>query len=125
MVCAAVGGNGTLGVSFEGPIPKNKGHGRIKARYNPTPTKREKDYHAWLMENFPCACGCGGQSTVVHHPLERHWGQRWRRDHEFVVPMNGFCHMDLHRKGSETGRFEGMSAKAFRFRKQAIEGGKL
>ncbi len=76
-------------------------HKRIKERYNPTPTAREKSYHLWLMETFPCACGCGGAATVVHHPLTRHPAQRWRRDHEYVVPMMAECHMELHRDGDE------------------------
>ena len=74
-------------------------HGRMKERYNATPTAREKAYHEWLMQQ-PCIC-CGGQSTVVHHPLTRHPAQRWRRDHEYVVPMRAECHMALHAAGSE------------------------
>jgi hypothetical protein len=75
---------------------------RIKPKYNATPTARERDYHLWLIDAFPCACGFGAVSSVVHHPLTRHPDQRWRRDHEFVVPMHGFCHMDLHGVGNET-----------------------
>lgn len=74
-------------------------HGRSKPKYNATPTPRERAYHEWLMQS-PCIC-CGGQSTVVHHPLQRHQAQRWRRDHEYVVPMRADCHMALHAAGSE------------------------
>lgn len=75
-------------------------HGRMKPKYNPVPTPREKAYHKWLMENHTCIC-CGRPSEVVHHPLERHPKQRWRRDHEYVVPMRAECHMELHAAGSE------------------------
>ncbi len=76
-------------------------HGRIKERYNPVPTAREKAYHLWMMTEFSCSCSCGLPSTVVHHPLTRHPEQRWRRDHEFVVPMAAEHHMDLHLNGNE------------------------
>lgn len=102
--------------------PKLRPQGRIKAKYNATPTAREKTYHEWLMETFPCACGCGQAATVVHHPLTRHPRQRWRRDHEFVVPMNGGCHMDLHGRGFEPEEFADL---AFWHRHNAMELGKL
>lgn len=73
---------------------------RLKPKYNATPTPRERRYHRWLINAFPCVC-CGAVSGVVHHPLTRHPEQRWRRDHEFVVPMDGFCHMALHQCGNE------------------------
>jgi len=76
-------------------------HGRIKERYNPIPTAREKAYHLWLMAEYPCVCGCGGASEVVHHPLTRHPDQRWRRDHEYVVPMTADHHFELHAIGDE------------------------
>jgi len=76
--------------------------GHIKAKYNPVPTKREREYHLLLMAQHPCACGCGEASTVVHHPLTRHPAQRWRRDHEFVVPMTDHCHRALHAMGKES-----------------------
>ena len=82
-------------------LPRRIPRERVKERYNPTPTAREKAYHLWLMEVFPCICGCGGASTVVHHPLTRHPAQRWRRDHEYVVPMAAECHMYLHATGDE------------------------
>ena len=75
--------------------------GRIKAKYNPIPTKREREYHLWLMIEFPCICGCGERATIVHHPLKQHPSQRWRRDHEFVVPMTDHCHRALHAMGRE------------------------
>lgn len=81
--------------------PKLRKVGRIKAKYNAEPTAREKSYHLWLMDCFPCICGCGAPATCVHHPLTRHPAQRWRRDHEYVVPMNGMCHMNLHAIGDE------------------------
>ena len=100
--------------------------GRIKEKYNPTPTAREKAYHLWLMEEYPCACGCGERSTVVHHPLTEHPEQRWRRDHEFVVPMTGHCHMALHAMGREHLFSDvDFAAHAFGYRRDGIEAGKL
>lgn len=78
--------------------PKLPKRVRIREKYNREPNAREKAYHIWLMETYPCVCGCGKQSTIVHHPLQEHPDQRWRRDHEYVVPMNGYCHFDLHQK---------------------------
>jgi hypothetical protein len=83
------------------PKVRTVAHGRIKERYNPVPTVREKAYHIWLIETFGCICGCDGASEVVHHPLTRHPEQRWRRDHEFVVPMTAQHHIDLHLNGNE------------------------
>lgn len=108
-------------------IPKLPKQGRIKEKYNSEPTAREKAYHLWLMDNFPCGCGCEGPSTVVHHPLQRHPNQRWRRDHEYVVPMNGYCHFALHKAGSEN-KFQAGSDYALMahgFRKIGYEVGKL
>lgn len=86
--------------------PKLPKQVRIREKYNPEPTAREKAYHLWLMDTYPCVCGCGKQSTIVHHPLQEHPDQRWRRDHEYVVPMNGYCHFDLHDKHGSDGYAE-------------------
>lgn len=99
-------------------LPKQ---GRIKPKYNATPTAREKAYHIWLMEHCNCACGCGQAATIVHHPLQEHPKQRWRRDHEYVVPMNAQCHFDLHQK---CGRDE-YAHKAACLREKAIKRGVL
>lgn len=108
------------------PLPKKLNHGRVKERYNPKPTERERDYHLWLIEEWSCACGCKGKSTLVHHPLRRHPMQRWRRDHEFVVPMTADCHTELHlHDAGENGKFKLMSDLSGWFRTQAIEAYKL
>lgn len=100
--------------------------GRMKPKYNPTPTARERAYHLWLMAEFECSCGCGRQSTVVHHPLTRHPEQRWRRDHEFVVPMADECHTALHRLGHERDvPFAHLVGLAWWCRGQGIEAYKL
>lgn len=106
-------------------MPKSRT--RIKEKYNPTPSAMEKAFHIWLIDNFDCACGCGAPSGVVHHPLQRHPAQRWRRDHEYVVPMHGFCHMRLHQAGSETAFMPGsdFAAMAHGYRNIGIEQGKL
>jgi hypothetical protein len=100
--------------------------GRIKPKYNPTPTAREKAFHLWLMDEFPCACGCGERSTFVHHPLEEHPEQRWRRDHEYVVPMTDHCHRALHAMGKESLFTDRDFAElASQFRAAGYEEGKL
>lgn len=110
-------------VSLPPKLPKRV---RIREKYNPKPSEQERAFHDWLMDTFPCACGCGGQSTVVHHPLEEHPDQRWRRDHEFVVPMNGFCHMRLHRRGHEReAPYAGFAGKAWGYRARGLDAGYL
>ena len=52
--------------------------------------------------------------------------QRWRRDHEFVVPMTADCHTELHlHDAGENGKFKLMSDLSGWFRTQAIEAYKL
>ena len=100
--------------------------GRMKAKYNATPTKREREYHLWLMDTFPCSCGCREVSETVHHPLTRHPEQRWRRDHEFVVPMTDHCHRALHALGSEIlFTHKDFAAMAAEFRAVGYKAGKL
>lgn len=100
---------------------------RMKPKYNSTPTGQERRYHIALMDAFPCACGCGQHSTVVHHPLDRHPEQRWRRDHEYVVPMNWVCHNALHAHGDELAWMKGKSCAemAYANRQWAIDCGHL
>lgn len=95
---------------------------RIKPKYNATPTAKERLYHIWLMEALSCQCGCGAQSTVVHHPLTRHPDQRWRRDHEFVVAMANACHVALHARGKDA---DGMNMLASINRNLAYAYGRL
>lgn len=71
-------------------------HKRIKPKEGLT--TRLVQFHKWCYENHPCVC-CGREAAVFHHLL-KHPGER-RREHTWGVPMNGFCHMDLHRAGSE------------------------
>lgn len=75
-------------------------HRRMKEKYNPTPNARERAFHVWLIEEVPCV-NTGMKAQCVHHPLMRHPAQRWRRDHEFVVPMTDAAHKALHGEGSE------------------------
>lgn len=100
--------------------------GRMKAKYNPVPNARERAYHEWLLERELCFC-CWQMAEVVHHPLQRHPDQRWRRDHEFVVPMAADCHMRLHAAGDErkwAGKHD-VPAIAAGFRKLAQDEGIL
>ena len=97
---------------------------RLKAKYNPTPTAREKSYHLWLMDEYACVCGCGRYAECVHHPLTRHPEQRWRRDHEYVVPMASCCHFALHARGRDGFAFS-LADMAGYYRHQAGKAGKL
>lgn len=100
--------------------------GRMKPKYNPTPTAREKAYHLWLIDEFHCVCGCGDPSQCVHHPLTRHPAQRWRRDHEFVVPMTDHCHRALHAMGMESlFTDKNLAAEAWFYRADGRKAGKL
>lgn len=94
---------------------------RMRPKYNPTPPPHEKAYHLWLMDR-DCACGCGNVSSVVHHPLTRHPLQRWRRDHEYVVPLDADCHMRLHAQGRD---FDGLSDEAAYYRHLGHDAGLL
>lgn len=85
------------------------------------PTMRHRHYHTWLMQNYPCVCGCGRQATIVHHPLQEHPEQGTRRNHEYVVPMWWECHDRLHKRD---GRDEYAQAAAD-YRRAGIKAGKL
>jgi hypothetical protein len=37
---------------------------RMKLKYNPTPTARERKFHLWLLDAYPCACGCGRDAKL-------------------------------------------------------------
>ena len=111
---------------MNGPIPKVRKHGRIKPRYNPVPTAREKAFHLWLLDNYPCACGCEGRAEVVHHILSKHRLKRWRRDHEMVVPMTSQHHVNLHLGNSRAIEAEWwIPERAEELRKIAYEEGVL
>ena len=106
--------------------PKLPKRVRIREKYSPVPTAREKAYHIWLMETYPCVCGCGGQSTHAHHVLGHHPLKRWRRDHEMVVPMLSTCHERLHlHDPREQHEFAGLADKAAVYRQHGYDEGKL
>jgi hypothetical protein len=75
-------------------------HKRIRERYNPTPTEREKRHHLRVMD-LPCLVCLATPCGVFHHLLQNCAGKRWRRDHEFGVPLCDPCHRGLHANGSE------------------------
>lgn len=78
-----------------GALPKTHKFGRNKPKYQPNPNAAEKRHHLAVME-LPCM-GCGSEpSGVAHHPLMESPLQRWRRDHEFVVPVCHTCHAEIH-----------------------------
>ena len=72
---------------------------RIKEKYNPKPNARELRHHVRLC-NLPCIA-CGGAGGVFHHLLSEATGKRWRRDHEYGLPMCDHCHRALHAHGDE------------------------
>lgn len=85
------------------------------------PTPREKAYHIWLIAEELCACGCGRQATLVHHPLQEHPEQGTRRNHEYVVPMHWTCHDRVHK---HDGKDE-FAEQAAEYRRRGYEEGKL
>lgn len=93
----------------------------IRPKYNPTPNARERKFHLWLMDAYPCACGCGRPATEVHHPLQRHPAQRWRRDHTFVVPLWWECHREVHRHGSDTFAERAWQFRSYGFDNEMLE----
>lgn len=80
-------------------LAKLRPFSRMKAKYNPTPTAKEKRHHIRLI-NLPCIA-CKGAGGVFHHLLSEATGKRWRRDHEFGLPMCDHCHRALHAHGDE------------------------
>jgi hypothetical protein len=102
------------------PLPKqratprrNEGrvqHGRNKP-YAVQPTAAQKRYHGALRRFHPggpyrpCQCGCGRPGGTIHHILADMPGKVRKRDHWFVVALNGGCHNgrsdSIHLLGSE------------------------
>lgn len=80
-------------------FPKLRPFSRIKEKYNPKPNARELRHHVRLC-NLPCLA-CGGAGGVFHHLLSHATGKRWRRDHEFGLPLCDYCHRALHAHGDE------------------------
>lgn len=77
-------------------------HGRIKARYNPTPNAAERR-HEQRLEKLPCF-GCGRFGVSCHHVMTDFPAKRWRRDHRFQLPVCWACHQGpqgIHGLGSE------------------------
>jgi len=80
-------------------IAKLRPFGRIKPKYNPVPNAKERRHHERLI-SMPCIA-CKGSGGVAHHVLTAHFEKRWRRDHEWVLPMCDSCHRALHSHGDE------------------------
>jgi hypothetical protein len=77
-------------------------HGRIKARYNPTPNAAERR-HELRLETLPCF-GCGRFGVCAHHTMLDFPAKRWRRDHRYQLPVCPECHQGdngIHGIGSE------------------------
>jgi len=75
-------------------------HKRIKEKYSRTPNAREREHHERVMQEPCAACGirpCG----VAHHLMQDAPDKRWRRDHQFTVPLCDPCHRALHAHGGE------------------------
>lgn len=77
-------------------------HGRMKPRYNPVMNAAEKRHKAWI-KSLACI-GCGGGPSDAHHTLLSIPGKRWRRDHEYLIPVCWCCHQGpngIHGIGNE------------------------
>jgi hypothetical protein len=75
------------------PKVRKVSHGRIKERYNPTPTPAEKLHHISVMEHGCLVCM---KEAVAHHILQNSTFKRSRRDHQQVVPLCNHHHAELH-----------------------------
>lgn len=69
-------------------------HGRIKPRYNPKMNDAELRHKAKVLRQ-PCY-GCGMQSQNAHHTLLKFPEKRWRRDHDWLLPVCFTCHSLIH-----------------------------
>jgi len=82
-------------------VPVN--HKRMKQKYSPVMNAAEKRHKAWI-KSLPCiGCGAVGRSDA-HHTLLSIPGKRWRRDHEFLIPVCWDCHQGprgIHGIGNE------------------------
>lgn len=100
---------------------------RIKPRYNPVPSAKEKRHHIRLI-NLPCIA-CKGAGGVFHHLLSHATGKRWRRDHEYGLPLCDHCHRALHTHGDEREwcQVQGFDAvrEAEFLRMESMQGGVL
>lgn len=88
-------------------------HGRIKARYNPTPNAEERR-HEQRLEGLPCF-GCGRFGVEIHHVMTDFPAKRWRRDHRYQLPVCPPCHRGpngIHGLGSERKWLERMEMTA-------------
>lgn len=77
-------------------------HGRIKPKYNPQPNAVEARHEARLYQK-PCI-GCGKFGVSLHHTMMEFPAKRWRRDHQFQIPVCEDCHQGpdgIHGIGSE------------------------
>lgn len=98
-------------------LAKLKPQGRIKPKYKRRPSDKELEHHLSVM-SLPCAA-CGKEPCgVAHHLMQDAPDKRWRRDHEFVVPLCDTCHRELHNHGNERAWCE---ANGFDAAKVAIE----
>lgn len=78
-------------------------HRRMRPKYSPVMNAAEKRHKA-RVKSLPCVgCGVVGR-TDAHHTLLSIPGKRWRRDHEFLVPVCPDCHQGpngIHGIGNE------------------------
>jgi len=80
-------------------MPKLRPTGRIKPKYSPTPSASERAFHI-TMCGFHCIA-CERAGGLFHHLMSDAPGKRWRRDHEFGLPLCNDCHTALHMHGNE------------------------
>ena len=76
---------------------------RMKTKYNPVMNAAEKRHKAWIKSLACIGCGVVGRSDA-HHTLLSIPGKRWRRDHEFLIPVCWACHQGpqgIHGIGNE------------------------
>lgn len=76
-------------------------HKRIKAKYSPVMTAAEKEHALFVTEQL--CFGCGSCPVQAHHTLLSFPEKRWRRDHDWLLPVCYACHTNIHDNfGDET-----------------------
>lgn len=82
-------------MSFEGPIPKVKKHGRIKPKAGAAPTSAERR-HMDRVASLPCLVS-GNRPVTLHHVTgyADKMG-RFARSHRLIVPLAPEYHLHQH-----------------------------
>ena len=82
-------------MSFEGPIPKVKNHGRIKPKAGAAPTAAERRHMDWVA-SLPCLVSGNRPVTLHHVTAYADKPGRFARSHRLIVPLAPEYHLIQH-----------------------------